>query len=174
MLAWSRDSTLLLWECPLKLWWWSNGRIKSYGPIQPVLWSCRWYDPNGHRRCGVGIPRYSKENSLRKILLNFEHDPTVGSKVMDPFSRSYSRVSGTTRTDIVGVESGVHATTRKTAYGNSSKNLSAIQRSDQKLWTFSAGTTVEAMVWPERTSSMWSSDSWLLQGKQPMGSPLKL
>jgi hypothetical protein len=55
-------------ENPLKIWARSNGWIKSYGPFQPVLQSSLWYDPNGHRRRGVGIPCYSKENSLRKLL----------------------------------------------------------------------------------------------------------
>ena len=39
-----------------------------------------------------------------KTPRTFELDPTVGSKVVDLFSRYCSRVSGTTRTDIVGVE----------------------------------------------------------------------
>jgi hypothetical protein len=52
---------------------------------------------------------------------------------MDLFSRYCCRVGGTTRTDIVGVEYGVCATPRKTAYGNSSKNLGTIQRLDQTL-----------------------------------------
>jgi hypothetical protein len=70
----------------------------------------------------------------------------VGSKLTDLFSRYCSRVGGTTRTDIVGVEKGYHATPRKTAYGKSSKTLSAIQQSDQKLWTFSAVTMVASEV----------------------------
>jgi hypothetical protein len=71
-------------ETPLKLWARYNGRIKSYEPFQPVFWSHRWYDPNGHRRHGVGFL----------------------------------------------------ATLRKIAYGNTSKNLVAIQLSDHKLSTF--------------------------------------
>jgi hypothetical protein len=52
---------------------------------------------------------------------------------MNLFSRYCCRVGGTTRTDIVGVEYGVHATPRKTTYGNSSKTLGTIQRLDQTL-----------------------------------------
>ena len=38
----------------------SNGRIYSYGPFDPVLWSGRWYGPTGQRRRqGKPIPRYS-------------------------------------------------------------------------------------------------------------------
>jgi hypothetical protein len=55
-------------ETPLKLLAQSNGWINSYGPFQPVLQSSRWYDPNKQRRRRVGIPSYSKENSLWKVL----------------------------------------------------------------------------------------------------------
>jgi hypothetical protein len=55
---------------------------------------------------------------------------------MDLFSRYYGGVGGMTPTEIIGVEKGFHATPRKIAYGKSSKTLSVIQRSDQKLWTF--------------------------------------
>ena len=51
---------------------------------------------------------------------------------MDIFSRYFGRVGGTTSTDFTGVELGFNATLRKTTYKNS-KNLGAIQRSDQKL-----------------------------------------
>jgi len=78
---------------------------------------------------------------------------------MDLFSRYCGGVRGTTRTEIVEVEKGFHATPRKTAYGKSSKTLSAIQQSDQKLWTFSAVTVVASEVRPERTLSTCSSDS---------------
>jgi len=54
---------------------------------------------------------------------------------MEMLSRYSSHVRGTTRTDVVDVEYQLHATPRKTAYGNS-KNLSVIPRLDQKLWTF--------------------------------------
>jgi hypothetical protein len=93
---------------------------------------------------------------------------------MDIFSRYCGGVEGTTRTDNVGVEQGLHATPRKRAFENSFKNLAAIQRSDQKLYTFSAGTLVASVVRPERTSSAWSRDSTLLQGKEPPETPLKI
>jgi hypothetical protein len=106
--AWSRDSPQLQGkqptDTPLNIWERFNGRIKSDGSFQLVLWSREWYNPNVHRRCGVGIPRYSKENSLQKVLKNFKRDPTVGSKVMDLFRRNIGRVGGTTRTDIVSME----------------------------------------------------------------------
>jgi hypothetical protein len=38
---------------------------------------------------------------------------------MDLFSRYFSLGGCTTQTDIIGLESGVHGTQRKTAYGNS-------------------------------------------------------
>jgi len=64
--------------------------------------------------------------------LKFERDTTVGCKVMDLFSWYFGRGGCTTRTFIVGLESGVHSTQKKTAYEHFSKNLSAIQQSDQK------------------------------------------
>ena len=83
-------------ETPLKIWARSNGRIKSYGPFQPILWSRRWY----------------------------------------------------VRTDFVSVEWRFHATPTKTAYENSYKIFGAIQRSDQKLSSFSTGTVVALVVHP--------------------------
>jgi len=50
--------------------------------------------PNRCRRRALVIPRYSKENSLRKLLKTFGRDPTIGSKVMDLFSRYGGRVGG--------------------------------------------------------------------------------
>ena len=47
------------------------------------------------------------------------------------------------------------------------KKFSAIQRSDLFLWTFWAGTQVGSVELPDRTSSEWSTDSALLQVKQP-------
>ena len=35
--------------------------------------------PTGRHRRVVPIPRYSIENSLRKLVKKFERDPTVGS-----------------------------------------------------------------------------------------------
>jgi hypothetical protein len=52
--------------------------------------------------------------------------------------------------------------------------VDAIQWSDQKLWTFSFGTKVASVIRPELTSSAWSRDSTLLQGKQPTETPLKI
>jgi hypothetical protein len=91
-------------ETPLKILARSNGRIKSYGPFEPVLWSRRWYDPNGQHQRGVGIPCYSKENSLPKLLKKFGRDPTARSKVIDLLSMYSIRVGGTTPTDFVRVE----------------------------------------------------------------------
>ena len=45
------------------------------------------------------------------------------------------------------------------------KNFRAIQRSDLLLWTFSGGTLVASVEFPDRTSSEWTSDSSLLQVK---------
>jgi hypothetical protein len=71
-------------------------------------------------------------------VLKFGGDPTVGSKVMalqtgilvwcdEPFASPSSDST---------------STPRKTASGNSYKNLRAIQLSDQKFWPFRTGTLV--------------------------------
>ena len=44
------------------------------------------------------------ENSLRKLLKKFQHDPTVGSKVMDLLSRYSRRVDCIPFTNVVVVE----------------------------------------------------------------------
>jgi hypothetical protein len=59
----------------------------------------------------------------------FERDPIIGSKVMAILTR-YSSLAGHTTSS---PSSDSKATPRKTAYGNLSKNLKAIQWSDQKL-----------------------------------------
>jgi hypothetical protein len=52
---------------------------------------------------------------------------------MDVFSRYCSRVGVMTQTDIVSVDQRFHVTPRNTVYGNSPKNLGAIQQSEKKL-----------------------------------------
>jgi hypothetical protein len=56
------------------------------------------------------------------------------------------------------------ATPRKTAYGNPCKRLSAIQRSDQKLWCFWADTPLRVTRYRRHRVVI----SVLPQGKQPM------
>ena len=46
-----------------------------------------------HRRV-VPIPRYSIENSLRKLVKKFERDSTVGSRDTDLLTQYSSRVGG--------------------------------------------------------------------------------
>jgi len=158
----------------LKLWARSNTKIKSYGPFQPVLQSSRWYDSNEHRRRGVGIPCYSKEHYLRKLLLKFGRDPTVGSKVIDLLSRNSGRGGGTPQRT-------------SSAWRSDSMQLQGKQPTETplKIWVrtnsriktygpFSAGNAVVSVVRPERTSSAWSWESTLLQGKQPLKTPLKI
>ena len=49
--------------------------------------------PTGRRQPVVPIPRNSLEHRLRKLVKKFEHDPMVGSIVMDLLTR-FSRVVG--------------------------------------------------------------------------------
>ena len=50
--------------------------------------------PTGRRRRVVPIPRNSNENSLWKLVKTFEHDPTVGSIVIDILTRFSTGVGG--------------------------------------------------------------------------------
>ena len=50
--------------------------------------------PPDRRRRVVLIPLNSMENSLRKLVKQFERDPTVGSIVMDILTRYSSGVGG--------------------------------------------------------------------------------
>ena len=50
--------------------------------------------PTGQHLRGLPIPRYSIENSLRKLVKKFERDPTVGSRDTDLLTRYSSLVGG--------------------------------------------------------------------------------
>ena len=54
--------------------------------------------PTGHRRRVVPITRNSMENSLRKLVKTFEHDPTIGSLDTDLLSRYCGPVGGMAQT----------------------------------------------------------------------------
>jgi hypothetical protein len=71
-------------------------------------------------------------------MQKFEYDPTVGSKVITILTRYSSladQISSSPSNDLI-------ATPGKMASGNSSRNLSAIQRSNQKVWSFWVVTQV--------------------------------
>jgi len=70
-----------------------------------------------------------KENGLRKLVQIFKRDTMVGSKVMAILTR-YSILTDQTSSS---PSNDSIETPRKTASTNSCNNLSAIQRSDQKL-----------------------------------------
>ena len=125
--------------------------------------------PNGCRRRAFAIRCYSKENSLRKLLKKFRRDPKLWKFAAGTVVLAVGRPQGRRRHAVA-----IPCYSKERAYGNSSKTLSVIQRSDQKSWTFSAGTLDSAVVQLERISSPWSRDSTLLQGKQPTETPLKI
>jgi len=81
---------------------------------------------------------YSMETCVRKLLLKFDGDQTVGSKVI-PFRTGTVVWSDETS---ASPKSDYTSTPKKTASRNSCKNLREIQRSDQKLWPFRTGTLV--------------------------------
>jgi hypothetical protein len=88
------------------------------------------------------------KTASRNYYKNFERDETVGSKVMALFTCYSGLAPQGLLFDSIG-------TTRKTSFGNYCKTLSAIKRSDQKLWPFSAFI----LVWGDMTSSSTSRES---------------
>jgi hypothetical protein len=84
------------------------------------------------RDIATQLHRKPKENGIRKLVQKFEGDPTAGSKVKSILT-SYSSLAEETSSS---PSSESKATVRKLASGNACKNLSAIQRSDQKFWLF--------------------------------------
>jgi hypothetical protein len=87
----------------------------------------------------------------------------VGSKVMALSNRHY----GLERKALRRTDNDSTSTPRKTASGNSCKNLNAIQRSDRKLWPFQTGM----LVLSEETSTWPSSDSTSTLRKQRPETP---
>jgi hypothetical protein len=75
-------------------------------------------------------------------MQKFKRDPIVGSKAMAILTRYSSLAEQTSSSP----SSHSIAIPRKTSYGNSCKKLSAIQRSDKKLWPFWPVT----QVWQSR------------------------
>jgi len=102
---------------------------------------------------------------IRKLQLQFERDPTVGSKVM-AISNRYSSLGDQTSSS-PSIDSS--STPCKRASGNSSKSLTAIQRSDQKLWPFRTVT----QAWCDQTSSSSSIHSSSSLWKRASGNSSK-
>ena len=82
---------------------------------------------------------------IQKLQLQFDRDPTVGSKVM-AISNRYSSLGDQTSSS-PSIDSS--STPCQRTSENSSNSLTAIQRSDQKLWPF---RTV-SQTWRDQTSS---------------------
>jgi hypothetical protein len=72
--------------------------------------------------------------------------------------------------DLISPSSDSTTTPRKMTYDNSYKNLSAVQRSDQKLWPFLA----VIIVWRVLTSSSWSSGSMPTKWKRSFENSWKI
>jgi hypothetical protein len=122
----------------VKTWARSNGRIKSYGHFDSLL-KFGWPDLLVTELRFHSDP---KANGLRKLVQNFERDPTVGSKVMAILTR-YSFL--TDQTSLLPSNDLIE-TPRKTASTNSCKNLRAIQRSDQKLCPLLKSGRIDLLV----------------------------
>jgi hypothetical protein len=108
---------------------------------------------------------HSMRKGIRKLQQVFHRDPTVGSKVM-AISNRYSSL---TRPDLIITEYRSSSTPCKRASGNSSKSLTAIQRSDQNLWIFQ---TVN-QAWRDQTSKSPTIHSSSTQWKRASGNSSK-
>ena len=104
---------------------------------------------------------HSMPKDIRKLQLQFERDTTVGSKVM-AISNRYSSLGDQTSSS-PSIDSS--STPCQRTSGNSSKSLTAVQRSDQKLWLFR--TVIQA--WRDQTSSSPSIDSSSTKWKRASG-----
>jgi len=75
---------------------------------------------------------HSMQKGMRKLQLKFDRDPTVESKFW--LFRTVTQAWRDQTSSSPSIDSS--STPCKRASGNSSKSLTAIQRSDQKLWPF--------------------------------------
>ena len=107
----------------------------------------------------------SLPKDIRKLQLHFDRDPTVGSKVMAISNRYSSFRDQTSSSQSVDSSS----TPCQRTSGNSSNSLTAIQRSDQKLWSFR--TVIQA--WRDNTSSSPSIHSSSTPWKRASGNSSK-
>jgi len=89
---------------------------------------------------------YSMPNDIRKLQLKFDRDLTSSSPSIDSTSTTWKRASG-----------------------NTSKSLTAIQWSDQKLWLFRTFT----QAWRDQTSASSSIDSSYIPCKRASGNSSK-
>jgi hypothetical protein len=87
-------------QTPVKIWAWSNGRIKSYGPLEPVLWFGRLSGPTRRRRRLIGISLWRQGKQPPETPVKFKHNPTVGSRVRDILSQYSCLVIGMAREDL--------------------------------------------------------------------------
>ena len=93
---------------------------------------------------------HSMQKGIRKLQKKFDRDPTVRSKVL-PF-RAVILAWRVQTSSALSIDSS--STPCERASGNSSKSLTTIQRSDQKLWPFRTLT----QAWRDQTSSSPSID----------------
>jgi len=94
---------------------------------------------------------HSMPKDIRKLQLKFDHDPTVGSKVM-AISNRYSNLA---RADLIITEYQFLIHSMENCFRKSCKSFIAIKRLDQKLWPLQTVT----LAWRDHTSSSPSIDS---------------
>jgi hypothetical protein len=105
-----------------------------------LFWLVSQVLPTRPPRHRVAIPQQPQWKQPPQTLVKIERDQTVGSKFMAILKRYSSLADHTSSSP----SSDSKATIRKTASGNSCKNLNAIQQLDQKLspfWPVTQGWT---------------------------------
>ena len=138
----SRESKATLWKTA------SRNSCIQFSAIQrsyQKLWPFRSVSevlPTGPSRHRVAIPQQPQWKPPPKTLVKFWVWSNIGSKFM-ALLRRYTSLADHTSSSL---NSDSKATIRKTASGNSWKNLNAIQRLYQKLWPFWPVT----QGWPTR------------------------
>jgi hypothetical protein len=130
-------------ETPVKIWARSNGWIKSYGRLEPVIWS----GPTRHHQRPMANSLRRQGNNPHEAPVKIQDDSTVESRVTNLLSWYSYLVLCMARPTLGGSNNNLSVTPRKTASETSCKNLSTIQRSDQELWIIWSGTR----GWPNET-----------------------
>src|SRR4030067_260153 len=135
-------------QTPLKFRSRSNGRIKSYGPYEPLLLP----GATRHPPLRVSIPHPLYRNGHAETPVKFRSRSNGRIKSYGPYEPLL--LPGSTR-DPPHRVSIPHTLYGKRASRNSCKIWIAIQRSDQKLWPLQTGT----LAWRDETFSTPRIDS---------------
>jgi hypothetical protein len=109
---------------------------------------------------------YSTKTCVRKLLLKFDGDQTVGSKVRV----LTNRYCGLDRRDLHLTEPRFHVYSKENGVQKLFYNFEGDPRSDQKLGPFRTGS----LVWSDETYASPTSDSTSTPRKPASGTPVKI